>query len=258
MKRTEIQFGKGLGAAIATVLCLLAAFQSPAAGPQSSAHYVATAESLDGGGLRSASLDYTSDGSVGPGGFNTNVRYSQRGGYIGQLNNPPTAPVFNITVISNNPSEVPIASLLNTATDPDGDKISFYNIASTGSQGGSVLIFGDSFFYQPPMGFTGSDSISYAIFDSEGDKATLTIQAQVIAPPPLILADAVYVEGSQSQNPQFRFNLSTTTDDALYTIETSTNLVDWVPLLTFTGTGGPITITDNSAGTNPYQFYRVR
>ncbi len=258
MKLIKIHSGKALNLATAAALCLLAAFKSHAAGPQSSADYQATAESLDGGGLRAGSSDYTSDGSVGPGAFSASADYTQRGGYAGQLNNPPTAPVYNLTAISNKPSEVPITALLNTATDPDGDSISFNGVAGSSSQNGSVSIVNNSVYYQPPAGFTGSDVISYAILDSEGDKSTVTILAQVIAPPPLTLAYAAYLNGSQSQNPHFEFNLSATTADALYTIETSTNLVDWVPWLTFTGTGAPTTIIDTNVLANPRQFYRVQ
>ncbi|MCS7337981.1 MAG: putative Ig domain-containing protein [Verrucomicrobiae bacterium] len=53
---------------------------------------------------------------------------------------------------------------------------------------------------------------------------------------------------------QFQFN---TLSGATYTLLYSTNLVHWMPIITFRGSGGPITIIDPNTGA-PVRFYRVR
>jgi len=46
-------------------------------------------------------------------------------------------------------------------------------------------------------------------------------------------------------------------DDGSYTIETSTDLVNWSPLTTVVATDGVIKITDTSSPNFPYRFYRA-
>ena len=66
-------------------IMLMLAARAHAAGPQSSADYHFSVESLDGGGLRTASADYAADGSFDTGNFITSADYAQRGGYIAMM-----------------------------------------------------------------------------------------------------------------------------------------------------------------------------
>ncbi len=75
----------------------------------------------------------------------------------------------------------------------------------------------------------------------------------VIVHPLLLLTSPVWLGSGW-----FQFGLNDTTAGVAYTIETSTNLVDWVLVYGFEGTGGPITVFDPNAGDYPCCYYRVR
>lgn len=66
----------------------------------------------------------------------------------------------------------------NNDGDADGDTLDVTSFDATSSQGGTVNVDADgSFIYDPPSGFTGTDSFSYTIVDGFGgsDSATVTI-----------------------------------------------------------------------------------
>jgi hypothetical protein len=69
--------------------------------------------------------------------------------------------------------------------------------------------------------------------------------SQTVIENPQMLADGQF---------QFSFNTFTGTN---YTVLYSTNLTSWIPVLTFRGPGGMMTIIDPNA-THPVQFYRIR
>ncbi len=233
-----------------------------AAGPQSSADYQATIESIDGGGLRASSADYTGDGSSGPGNFVTSADYKQRGGYIGQLNNAPVATNYTFTIVSNNTIEVPVKALLSAATEPDGDSISFVSVPSVSAQNGTVGRSGNWVLYAPPAGFTGSDRITWVMQDSEGDQNTGAILAQVTAPAPLSqpMLNLVTITFDTAPN---------TTDATLsfaslpgfsYTVQYTDSLtppITWTTLGTATTTNGVFKIVDSTARNANQRFYRT-
>jgi hypothetical protein len=53
---------------------------------------------------------------------------------------------------------------------------------------------------------------------------------------------------------QFTFNTASGVD---YTIQISTDLINWIPALTFRGSGGPLTIIDPNATSSGQRFYRL-
>ena len=53
---------------------------------------------------------------------------------------------------------------------------------------------------------------------------------------------------------QFTFN---TQSNVNYTIQYSTTLTNWTPVLTLAGGAGPLTITDTNAASSSRRFYRV-
>ena len=233
-----------------------------AAGPQSSADYNFSVESIDGGGLRTSSADYKNDGSFGAGGLIASADYTQRGGYVGQLNNAPVATNYVFTVVSNNIIKVPISTLLSTATDPDGDSISFASVATVSAQNGTVARNGNWVLYKPPTGFTGSDSITWVMRDSEGDQNTGTILAQVTAPAPMSqpMLNLISITFDTAPN---------TTDATLsfaslpgfsYTVQYTDSLtppIAWTTLGTATTTNGVFKIMDATARNASQRFYRI-
>ena len=57
-------------------------------------------------------------------------------------------------------------------------------------------------------------------------------------------------------NGRFQFTFDTAVG-LNYTIEYSTTLDDWTPILSLTGPGGPLTIVDPAATQSNQRFYRV-
>ena len=244
-------------------IMLMLAARAHAAGPQSSADYHFSVESLDGGGLRTASADYAADGSFDTGNFITSADYAQRGGYIGQLPNAPVATNYTFTVVSNNTIEIPLNSLLSSANDPDGDSISFVSIANTSAQNGIAEQVGNWVSYKPPAGFTGTDSIIWVMKDSEGDQNTGTILTLVVASPPLSNLPTL-------NQTSITFDTATNTTDATlrfvglpqatYLVQYTGSLIPpitWTNLGSATVTNGVFTIVDPTARSANQRYYRT-
>lgn len=246
----------------AFIILMLAAL-AHASGSQSSADYDFSAESIDGGGLRAASADYKNDGSFDAGDFIASTDYTQRGGYVGQLNNAPMATNYTFTIVSNSTIEIPIRALLSAATDPDGDSISFVSVASVSAQNGTVGRSGNWVIYKPPAGFTGSDSITWVMLDSEGDQNTGAVLAWVTAPavpsdqPTLNLISITFDSAPGATDATLRFaSLPGETYVVQYT-DSMTTPVTWTTLGTATTTNGVFKIVDPTARNADQRFYRT-
>jgi hypothetical protein len=246
-----------------TLLVLAFAASAHAAGSQTSAHYNFTAESIDGGGLRSASADYKSDGSFSPGGFVLSADYTQRGGYAGQLNNAPVATNYSLTIASNSTIKIPISVLLSTARDADGDSISFVGVASASAQNGEVGRNGIWLLYKPPAGFVGGDSITWLMQDSEGDQNNGTILAQVTVPPTapdqptLNLISITFDTAPNATDATLHF---AGLPQATYLVQYTGSLappVAWTTLGTVAVTNGIFQIVDPTAGSASQRYYRA-
>lgn len=232
-------------------------------GPQNCADYNFSAESMDGGGRHAASADYAGDGSFDAGNFVTSADYAQRGGYVGQLPNAPVATNYPVTVVSNNIIEVPISVLLSTATDPDGDAISFVSVAGTSAQNGIAERVGNWVAYKPPAGFTGGDSITWVMQDSEGEQGAGTILAQVTAPlpppnqPSLNLISITFDTAPGATDATLRF---AGLPQATYLVQYTGSLmppVTWTDLGVSSVTNGVFTIVDPTARNASQRYYRT-
>ena len=81
-------------------------------------------------------------------------------------------PIIRSPLSATVSSKVPISALLSAATDPDGDSISFVSVATVSAQNGTAGRSGNWVLYEPPAGFTGSDSFTWVMRVSEGDQKT--------------------------------------------------------------------------------------
>jgi hypothetical protein len=245
--------------------CLWLALLSPAraTGPQGSVDYFFTTESIDAGGLRASSSHYASDGSFGAGGFVASADYAQRGGYAGQLNNAPAATNYLLTVTSNTVIKVPIAALLRTMKDADGDQIAFISVAGSSAQNGAASRAGNFVIYSPPLGFTGNDSFTWVARDSEGDQSTGTILAQVSPPPaapsqPTInLVSITFNHAPGATDATLRF---AGLPQSTYLVQYTGSLappVAWTTLGSATVSNGVFKIVDPTAGGATLRFYRT-
>ncbi len=59
-----------------------------------------------------------------------------------------------------------------------------------------------------------------------------------------------------SASGQFQFSFDTATG-VNYEVQYSTNLIQWLPLVTLSGTGVPLTLIDPNAAGNQQRFYRI-
>jgi hypothetical protein len=251
---------KFFGAACLWLASMMAAYAS---GTQNSADYNFSVESIDAGGLRSASTNYVHDGGLNAGNFVSSADYAQRGGYVGQLNNAPVATNYPITVVSNIVIKVPIADLLNSVKDVDGDSITFVSVASGSAQNGTAGRAGNFVAYNPPSGFTGGDSIAWVAQDSEGDRTTGTILPQVGAPsappnqPTLNLVSITFNHAPGATDATLRF---AGLPQSTYTVQYTDSLappITWTTLGNASVTNGVFQIIDPTAGGASQRYYRT-
>jgi len=239
------------------------AISARATDSQSSADYFFNVESIDGGGLRAASAHYMANGSFSAGNFISSADYAQRGGYVGQLNNPPALTNFPVSVVTNSTIKIPVAQLLAAVKDVDGDSVSFVSVVAATAQNGAASRSGNFVLYRPANGFSGADSITWFVQDSEGDRTAEIISAQVGAPPPLPnaptlnLVSIAFDAAPNSTDATLRFaSLPGTT----YTVQFTDDLtppVTWTTIGSAATTNGVFKIVDPTARNATQRYYRT-
>jgi hypothetical protein len=125
-------------------------------------------------------------------------------------------------------------------------------ISPSMSSSGSIAEYGDTPFSTTNAAFfqAGTNDLVIADANTGGGPsgaafyATVTYHTATVLTAPRGLGNGQF---------QFSFNTLAGTN---YTIQYSTTLTNWIPLLAFRGSGGPETITDPNA-TNRSRFYRV-
>ena len=244
--------------------CLwLALAATSRAGSQSSADYSITAESIDGGGLRATSAHYVNDGSLSAGSFISSADYAQRGGYAGQLNNAPVVTNYLLAVATNTVIKVPVAGLLSSVKDVDGDFVTFVSVSAASAQNGVAAHVGNFVVYRPANGFNGGDSVTWVAQDSEGDRATGTIFAQVGPPPAppdqaaLNLISVTFDTAPGATDATLRF---VGLPQSTYLVQYSDSLVPpitWTTLGLVSVTNGVFQIVDPTAGGASQRYYRT-
>ena len=231
-----------------------------ATGPQASANYRITAESIDGGGQRATSAHYTADGSLGAGGFVTSADYLHRGGFIGQLNNAPIGTNYILTVAENSTNSIAISALLDTVISPDGEALSFINAANPSAQSGTVESLGAWLLYQPAADFVGADSISWVVQDVEGDRSTGTILVQVVAPPTAPTLNLISITFDPAPGSAAATLSFSSPPGGPYQVQYTDSLtppIQWTTLGTATITNGTFQIVDPTARNVSQRFYRT-
>jgi hypothetical protein len=231
-------------------LALLASAR--AAGPQSSADYQFTVESIDGGGLRAASADYTGDGSFGAGSFITSADYAQRGGYIGQLNNLPVAGVTTIYRTAGLRLKIAWSDVTTNWSDADGYPVTLSGLNLVTTNLINLTTNSTWIFYTNSPNV--NDQITYTISDSQGTNPGVI---NVVINP--------FVSGQQSGAVTIVGSSVTVTNYGIptftYVTQRSTNLVNWVSIATNTvSSNGVINVTDtfgDLGGPPASAYYRL-
>ena len=90
---------------------------------------------------------------------------------------------------------VPADGVLSNDTDPDGDGLTVVPATGSTTQGGAFSVDGDgSYTYDPPTGFSGTDSFTYTVCDDGTPSlcggATVTIEVSAVNDPPVADDDA--------------------------------------------------------------------
>ncbi|MFF7709138.1 Ig-like domain-containing protein [Pseudomonas sp. NPDC007930] len=121
-------------------------------------------------------------GPAGNGQYSVTVTASDgHGGTVSQtftlvaINPPPV--VANVSF--NGSEDTPLAGTL-TATDPDGDAMTF-SVASGPAHGSVTLNPDGTFSYQPAANFNGSDTFVYQVRDADGGLATAVVTLNIAA-----------------------------------------------------------------------------
>jgi hypothetical protein len=145
----------------------------------------------------------------------------------------------------------------------DGDSVTFVSVAASSAQSGTASRAGNFVVYRPASGFTGSDSVTWVAQDSEGDRTTGTILAQVGTPPAqptqptLNLVAVTFDTAPGATDATLRFaGLPQSTYLVQYT-DSLTPPVTWTTLGTVSVTNGVFQIVDPTAGGASQRYYRT-
>jgi hypothetical protein len=171
------------------------------------------------------------------------------------INSQPAAANDTLQRYLNSKLKVRATTLLANDTDPDNDTLTLNSVSATSAAGGTVVSHGKWISYNPPGGFTNSDSFSYVIADSGGLQATgsvsIIIHIDLDASQNIVAIEDL---GTNASRVQF-LGIS----ERVYTIQYTTNLVtpNWQSLGTGTADAtGSVEFIDTPANGSPPRFYR--
>ncbi len=166
------------------------------------------------------------------------------------LNLPPEAVDDTVEADTNTPLNIDV---LDNDSDPQGDPLRITLPSPTTTAGGSVVVdtngtpanFDDDFVrYQPPNGFSGSDSFIYQIDDGSGGTDTATVSIDVIARVDLSLTKTVD-DASPNAGETVTFTLVVSNNSSL--VATNVEVDDDLPGgYDFAGSSGAGSYDENS------------
>jgi subtilisin-like proprotein convertase family protein len=144
------------------------------------------------------------------------------------------------------------ASATLTAGDLDGDSITFQIIAPPAH--GRLTSFdpnAGTFSYQPDLNFAGNDAFTFRANDGVANSAAGAANIVVNATTPVFTGYERFSDG--------RFVLHVLAPPGpAYVIESSTNLIGWLPIATNSAPADPYDFIDGDAPNYPLRFYRVK
>ncbi|HOA63170.1 MAG TPA: Ig-like domain-containing protein, partial [Verrucomicrobiota bacterium] len=149
------------------------------------------------------------------------------------------------------PLDAPVSFLLEVT---DSDTNVLRAVILEGPRHGRVHGLGTNFVYTPRSGFTGSDSLTYRVWDgiAYSPIATVSINVQTTPPPTPPRFEALkLIDGGMLQ---MRI---ATMPGRLLRLEVSTDLVSWEPLLSQTPSTDTVALVDTNAPSLPRRFYRA-
>lgn len=129
------------------------------------------------------------------------------------------------------------------------DGTGFTVLHSFPAASGDYLTNSQGAYPRASLVLSGNTLYGTTLFGSTNGLGTV-FSLQLLPPPPAITAPHMLADGS------FQFSLNTVTG-VNYTVQYSTTLASWIPLVTLGGYDGPATFTDPDAAGSGQRFYRV-
>jgi len=163
------------------------------------------------------------------------------------FNPPPTATNQNLATPMNTPAAATLA-----AGDIDDDPITFEIVAPPAH--GQLTRFdptAGTLSYAPDRNFAGNDVFTFRASDGLTNSATATVNISVNATSPVFTGYERLGDG------HFVLHVVAAPGPA-YVIESSTNLINWLPIATNTTPAVPYDFVDGDASNFPQRFYRVK
>lgn len=163
------------------------------------------------------------------------------------FNPPPVATNLTLAAQMNSPSSGTL-----TAGDIDGDPLTFQIVAPPAH--GQLTSFNPAtggFTYTPGPNYVGADAFTFAANDGSANSTAATANITVSATIPAFTGFERLAGG------QFELRVVAPAGPA-YTIEASTNLFDWLPIVTNSTPAPPFDFIDADATNFPRRFYRVK
>jgi len=163
------------------------------------------------------------------------------------FNLPPTATNLSLATPMN-----ASASATLSAGDIEGDPISFEIL--TFPAHGQLLEFSPSsgvVTYRPDSNFAGNDTFTFRASDGLTNSGPATVNIAVNATSPVFTGYERFSDG------RILLHVLAPPGPA-YVIESSANLLDWLPVATNTTPASPYDFVDNDAPNFPQRFYRVK
>lgn len=154
----------------------------------------------------------------------------------------------SITVLKDRSTTIRLA-----VEDADGDRL--FTPILKGPRHGRLSGSGTLFQYRPSPGFVGADTFTYKVWDGNVYSKVGRVSIHVMDAVPEQTSSFESI--SVMQGGWVRLVLKTE-PRTTYRIETSTNLVDWTPMITQEASGERTVFIDTNAGEGGARFYRAR
>ncbi len=171
------------------------------------------------------------------------------------------APVQNAPLIVTNFANtliIPIADLLASCADVDGDALALVAADGRSSDGSTIRRSGNYLFYAPPPGsYSDPDAFAGTVMDFHGGQTPVTVIVRNRPSGPLVLPDHLGMFNDPTGRPRLRFSA---TPGTLWRLEASDSLGagGWTTLLTFVvGPDWRVDFGDPASLAQARKFYRA-
>jgi hypothetical protein len=171
------------------------------------------------------------------------------------INTPPLAGAQVLEYAPGHVTWFSTANLISSASDPEGNPITFVAVARQSAGGATLTVLQDSIYYSPPPGFTNADTFTYTIADSWGAQSTGTVTVVMLPGSDLRPTLQLLAVGEADFRLQF-----TGIPWTYYTVEFAPSLptIDWQVLgYAVADSTGMVVFDDTPPAGTRSRFYRV-